>query len=147
MPKRVLFLMSDTGGGHRAAAEAIRDALFARHGEDAVQVELVDVFKQAHFPLNYMPELYPWIVNLSKAGWSMGFHLSNTRRRANVLSRSMYLSNARRLKRMVREHPADVVVSVHSVTARPSMDAFMTLKRAALHYRHHRSGLDAHVLV
>ena len=27
MPKRILFLMSDTGGGHRAAAEAIRDAI------------------------------------------------------------------------------------------------------------------------
>jgi 1,2-diacylglycerol 3-beta-galactosyltransferase len=127
--KRVLFLMSDTGGGHRAAAEAIRDALFVRYGQQAVQVELVDVFKQARFPLNYMPEFYPWLVNHSKASWGLTYNLSNTRGRAKVLSRSMYLSNANRFKRMVRQHPADVVVCVHSVIARPSMQAFMTLEK------------------
>ena len=42
--KRVLFLFSDTGGGHRAAAEAIRDALLIRYPSD-VNVELVDVFR------------------------------------------------------------------------------------------------------
>ncbi len=46
MSKRVLILMSDTGGGHRAAAEAIREALYIQHGEAAVQVELVDVFRE-----------------------------------------------------------------------------------------------------
>ena len=43
--KRVLILMSDTGGGHRAAAEAIRDALYRKPGANAVAVELVDVFR------------------------------------------------------------------------------------------------------
>jgi 1,2-diacylglycerol 3-beta-galactosyltransferase len=127
--KKVLFLMSDTGGGHRAAAEAIRDALFLKYGESAVQVELIDVFKQARFPLNYMPELYPWIVNHSKSSWGLGFNISNTRTRASVLSHSMYFSNATRLKRMVREHPADVVVCVHSVIARPSMHAYQSLEK------------------
>lgn len=127
MKKRVLFLMSDTGGGHRAAAEAIRDAMFLRYGEDAVAIELVDVFRHSSFPLNYMPEFYPWIVNHGKISYGMGFYLSNTRRRAKVLSTSMYLTNANRLRRMVLNHPADVVVCVHSVIARPSMQAFLAM--------------------
>lgn len=124
MAKRVLFLMSDTGGGHRAAAEAIRDALYLRYGQDAVQVRLVDVYREMLFPMNYFPELYPWIVNNSKSSWGMGYNLSNTNRRATVLSSSMYLTNGFRLRRMVRENPADVVVSVHSVITRPSMSAY-----------------------
>lgn len=127
--KRVLFLMSDTGGGHRAAAEAIRDALHIRYGEQAVSVELVDVFKQARFPLNYMPEFYPWIVNHSKLSWGLSYNLSNTRSRATMLSRSMYLSNAPRLKKMAQEHPADVVVCVHSVVTRPSMQTYLALEQ------------------
>jgi len=40
--KRILFLMSDTGGGHRAAAEAIRAAILANH---EAEIKLVDVFR------------------------------------------------------------------------------------------------------
>lgn len=127
MVKRVLFLMSDTGGGHRAAAEAIRDALYAQHGTESVHVDLVDVFRHSSFPLNYMPEFYPWIVNRSKGSWGAGFNFSNTRRRAKVLSEGIYLTSGHRLRRMVRHYPADVVVCVHSVITRPSMRAFLAL--------------------
>lgn len=126
--KRVLFLMSDTGGGHRAAAEAIRDALYQRYGEKQVHATLVDVFRASNFPMNYMPEFYPWIVNRSKASWGMGYNLSNTQRRADVLSQGMYLANARRLKQITHNYPADVVVSVHSIITRPSMRAYSTLE-------------------
>ncbi|MDZ4768573.1 MAG: glycosyltransferase [Chloroflexota bacterium] len=126
MTKRVLFLMSDTGGGHRAAAEAIGEALRERYGADNVAIELVDVFKTyTSFPLNHMPEFYPWLINHSKSSWGMGYKLSNTRRSARVMSRAMYVTGEKRMKRMVREHPADVVVCVHSVLTRPAFDAFL----------------------
>lgn len=127
MVKQVLFLMSDTGGGHRAAAEAIRDALYLRYGQNAVNVKLVDVYREMSFPMNYMPEFYPWIVNNSKSSWGMGYNLSNTPRRATMLSKSMYLTNGHRLRRMARANPADVVVSVLSVITRPSMTAYRSL--------------------
>jgi 1,2-diacylglycerol 3-beta-galactosyltransferase len=125
MSKRVLFLMSDTGGGHRAAAEAIAEALIQRYGAGQVAIELVDVFRDyTAFPLNHMPEFYPWLINHSKSSWGMGYKLSNTRRSARVMSRAMYITGEKRMKRMVREHPADVVVCVHSVLTRPAFDAF-----------------------
>lgn len=123
--KRVLFLFSDTGGGHRAAAEAIRDALVARHGNN-VQPEMVDVFRSySPFPFKYMPEMYPWLVNRSKTSWAMGYHLTNTRRTARLVSRGMYVSIENGLRRMLAEHPADVVVSVHSILNTPSIHALM----------------------
>ena len=123
MTKRVLFLMSDTGGGHRAAAEAISEAMCRKYGEK-VEVELVDVFKSySPFPWNFMPEFYPWLISHSKSSWGMGYKLSNTQRRAKVLSQGMYLTVEARIKQMLREHPADVVVSVHSLLTRLAMQA------------------------
>lgn len=127
MAKRILFLMSDTGGGHRAAAEAILEALHQRHGTKNISGHLLDVFKAINFPLNYMPEFYPWLVNRSKTSWGMGYNFSNTRRRAAALARGMYLSNARRFRQIAEQYPADVVVSVHSVITRPTMDAYNSL--------------------
>ena len=44
----ILFLFSDTGGGHRSAAEAIVEAIELELG-DTVTTEMVDFFKQ-HSP-------------------------------------------------------------------------------------------------
>jgi len=124
--KRVLILMSDTGGGHRAAAEAIRDALRIQHGDEA-HVEIVDVFRYySPAPFKYAPEFYPWWVNRSKTSWGMGYNLSNTRQRAKILSSGMYVTIEAGLKRMFRDHPADVVVCVHSILTRPSMQSLLS---------------------
>ena len=129
MTNRVLILMSDTGGGHRAAAEAIREALYIQHNK-AVDVELVDVFRDySPPPWKYMPEFYPWWINRSKNSWGAGYNLSNTPRRAYILSNTMYPTIERGLKRMFREHPADVVVSVHSVITQPTMRALTHFER------------------
>ena len=126
--KRVLILMSDTGGGHRAAAEAIRDALYRKPGADAVAVELVDVFRDySPAPFKYLPEIYPWWVNNSKQSWGAGYKLSNTRQRARILSTTIFHTLELGLKRLLREHPADVIVCVHSALARPTMKAMQSL--------------------
>lgn len=125
--KRILFLMSDTGGGHRAAAEAIRAALLTRYDAD---VELVDVFrKYSPVPWKYMPELYPWLVNHSKSSWGMGYKLLDTHRSAKTAARGMYLTMESHLKQMIRENPADAIVSVHSVITRPSMHAMLSQQK------------------
>lgn len=127
--KRILFLFSDTGGGHRAAAEAIRDALYLRY-ENQVRVEMIDVFRAyTPFPFKYMPEMYPWIINYSKTSWGLSYRLTNTKESARLLSRGMYVSIEKGLKRMFREHPADVVVCVHSILTNPSMSALSRAER------------------
>ena len=59
---RVGFLMSDTGGGHRAAGRAIEAALHHRY-PDAFACEYFDVFRRCGLPpLTRAPEIYPWWV-------------------------------------------------------------------------------------
>jgi 1,2-diacylglycerol 3-beta-galactosyltransferase len=129
MTKRILILFSDTGGGHRAAAEAIRDAVHIRYPQ-ATQIEMIDVFRAySPFPFKYMPEMYPWLVNSSKAGWELGYKLSNKRDRARWLSQGMYVSIEKGLLRMLREHPADLIVSVHSLLTRPVMQALLQFEQ------------------
>jgi len=56
------FLMSDTGGGHRAAGRAIEAALHHRY-PDTFECEYFDVFRKCGLPpLNRAPEIYPWWV-------------------------------------------------------------------------------------
>lgn len=120
--------MSDTGGGHRAAAEAIREALYREPGPGAVAVELVDVFRDySPAPFKYLPEIYPWWVNNNRQSWGAGYKHSNTRRRARILSTTIFHTLEPGLKRLLREHPADVIVCVHSALARPTMKAMQSL--------------------
>jgi 1,2-diacylglycerol 3-beta-galactosyltransferase len=126
--KRILFLMSDTGGGHRAAAEAIRDALFIRYGRDHVEAEMIDIFKESHFPIKYAPEIYPRWVNHGKSSYAMGFRLSDTRRRAAAISRTYYWTHARRFRKLFQSHPADVVVCVHSIVNRAVKRAYNAME-------------------
>lgn len=125
MRKKIQFLMSDTGGGHRAAAEAIRQALEERYDAD---VALIDVFKDySPFPWKYMPEFYPWLVKHSKSSWGAGYKLLDSPRTAKTAARGMYMTMETRLKQMFDENPADCYVSVHSVITRPSLSALQSL--------------------
>ncbi len=123
MAKRVLILMSDTGGGHRAVSHAVRDALYARYG-DQVEVEVVDGLKQyAPAPIKYAPEIYPvWIAH-SKRSWGIAHNLTDTRTTARTLSRAGYITIGRYFKQMLRDHPADVILCAHALLVSPSMDA------------------------
>jgi 1,2-diacylglycerol 3-beta-galactosyltransferase len=127
MPKRILFLMSDTGGGHRAAAEAIRDAILEKYGAEAITAELIDVYKKMHFPADKMPELYPWLVNKALPLWTAAYRIGDSPRRSRFLSKIAYRGNKGVLRQMALEHPADAVCCVHSVVHQPSMSAYYTL--------------------
>ncbi|HEY5156548.1 MAG TPA: galactosyldiacylglycerol synthase, partial [Anaerolineales bacterium] len=56
---RLVFLFSDTGGGHRSAAEAIIGAL--EHGyPDQFSCDMVDIFRDFAPPLlDRIPDIYP----------------------------------------------------------------------------------------
>ena len=126
MKKRVLFLFSDTGGGHRSAFQAIQDAMKIRYGE-AVDFDAVDVLREFKWPLNKQPELYPRVVNTSKLLWALMYHSFDGRRRARWARQFIYRNNKQNLRRLVAEHPADVVVCTHSVIANPTFRAFLAL--------------------
>jgi len=125
--KRVLFLFSDTGGGHRSSFQAIRDAMRIKYG-DQVEFDDVDVFRECKWPLNKQPEIYPMVVNNSKKLWGLLYHSTDGKRRSQIIRQIIYMNNKKNLQRIVREHPADVVVCTHSVIANPTFRAFLSFE-------------------
>jgi 1,2-diacylglycerol 3-beta-galactosyltransferase len=112
-PVRILLLFSDTGGGHRSAAEALIEAW---HDEfpGQVQAEMVDVFRAyTPFPFNQTPRTYPFTVRYLRPLYAATFYGSDGPRRTGALARTSYPYVRHRLRRLLREHPADVIVSVH----------------------------------
>src|SRR5579871_6504527 len=87
---RVLLLFSDTGGGHRSAAEALIEAWDAEY-PGRVAAEMVDVFRRyTPFPFNRFGPSYPWVVRHCGPAYAAAFHGSDTPRRARALMRAAY---------------------------------------------------------
>ena len=115
MSRRVLILMSDTGGGHRSAAEAIADA-FARELPGRYQVTLLDgIARTAVFPFNHTAEWYLPFTTYAEFAWRLLFYSTNNPVMARALLLLIDLLAERGLRRLLREQSPDLVVSVHPV--------------------------------
>ncbi|HEY9078264.1 MAG TPA: glycosyltransferase [Anaerolineaceae bacterium] len=114
----ILFLFSDTGGGHRSAADAIIEALNLEF-PGQFTTEMIDFFKEyMPPPMNRFPEMYPPLSRMPRV-WGLGYHLSNGNRRARLIFQMVYPYVHRGLSRLVQEHPANLIVSVHQLVNVP----------------------------
>jgi len=108
----ILFLFSDTGGGHRSAAEAVIEALGLEF-PDAFTAEMVDFFKEyAPIPFNKMPDLYPQMVKAPHL-WKAGFYATDGRARARVITGAFWPYARRAARKLLAAHPSDVIVTTH----------------------------------
>lgn len=116
--RKILFLFSDTGGGHRSATEAIIEAL-ALEFPGRYKTRMIDFFKE-YFPppLNYAPDVYPPISRLPEV-WGFYYHLSDGRRRTRAVNEVFYPYIRQATRRMVQENPSDLIVSVHPLANTP----------------------------
>ncbi|HUF38525.1 MAG TPA: glycosyltransferase [Anaerolineales bacterium] len=119
---RFLFLFSDTGGGHRSTAEAVRDAVESIPGFEA-EVVLVDFLSDyAPPPFNRLPMTYPDLVKRPR-GWAFFYRLSNGPGRVRSIGRLTWPYVRRAAGRIVLNHPADVFVSFHPIANDPFVRA------------------------
>ncbi len=108
----ILVLFSDTGGGHRSASEAIIEALSLEFG-DSVTTEMIDFFKEyAPIPFNKMPEIYPQLVKAPQL-WGASFYATDGRARARMLTTAFRPYGTLAAKKLLRNHPSDVIVTTH----------------------------------
>jgi len=120
--RRVVFFFSDTGGGHRSAAEAIIEAMESEFG-DLFEAEMVDFFKGfGPGPMRSMPRLYPEMVK-AKRLWQASFYATNGRRQARVLTASLWPLMKQTMEKLVAQHPADLYVSVHPLATTTALKA------------------------
>ena len=110
----ITFLFSDTGGGHRAASEAIIESLHNEFG-DAVETEMVDFLKDyAPPPFNLLPEIYPDLVRAPEL-WGAMFDISDGRPQARIIHSTFWPYVRRATNRLLRDHHSDMLVCVHPV--------------------------------
>ncbi len=130
-PRTVLFLISDTGAGHRSAANAIRAAMNlvearmasngapprARQGQrhdPNWRAVIVDGFAEcANFPLRKGVFLYGPAIKHSPRLYSQIFHLTNTVNRFNAAYRISQPFLRQGLTQLLQRYRPDVIVSVH----------------------------------
>jgi 1,2-diacylglycerol 3-beta-galactosyltransferase len=115
----VLFLFSDTGAGHRRAAEAIIEALATAHPW-RYRAVLCDPLTgpSAARPLRWLARLYGPAVRLAPWAWGAAYYASNSRLAMNVLWRTVFAPAAGAVRAAVAANAPDVIVSCHPLTSR-----------------------------
>lgn len=114
IPKKphIVFYFSDTGGGHRSAAEAIIEAVHFEY-KHKITTEMVDFFKDyAPPPFNRVGAMYPYMVKAPNL-WGASFHATDGRAQARVITTTLWPLARPAAKALVRSHPADLIVTVH----------------------------------
>jgi len=109
----IVFYFSDTGGGHRSAAEAIIEALQLEF-KNKLTTEMIDFFKDyAPRPFNRVGDMYPYMVKAPQL-WSASFRATDGRAQARAITTSMWPVARQAARALVRSHPADLIVTVHA---------------------------------
>jgi 1,2-diacylglycerol 3-beta-galactosyltransferase len=126
--RRILIFFSDTGGGHRAAANALRDA-FHHAYPDQFEITFVDGFKEcAPFPFNHIPATYYPLTAYTPWLWGALFHSSNSRASVPISARFDDMILRRGCARAIRKNDPDLVISVHPLINRAACNAFKAYK-------------------
>lgn len=119
----IVFYFSDTGGGHRSAAEAIIEALHIKY-KNSFTAEMVDFFKEyAPPPFRRMSDIYPEIVKAPRL-WQASFYATNGRPQARMITASLWPVARTAARKLVRNHPADLIVTVHPIANTFALKAF-----------------------
>ncbi|CAN7015439.1 unnamed protein product [Brassica rapa subsp. trilocularis] len=111
-PKKVLILMSDTGGGHRASAEAIKAAFNQEFG-DEYQVFITDLWTDhTPWPFNQLPRSYNFLVKHGTL-WKMTYYGTAPRviHQSNFAATSTFI--AREIAQGLMKYQPDIIISVH----------------------------------
>lgn len=118
-PVRLVFLFADVGGGHRAPAEAVREALRRTLGDQA-QVELVDALADyAPFPYNRGRQTYTQTARFARPLLWLFFHGLDGPTRIRIGASVMWRPMRRAMREMLADHPADLFVSFHPTYSYP----------------------------
>src|ERR1700680_3763327 len=112
--RSILFLFSDTGGGHRTAAESIAAALQRVERTEPIRTEMVDAFAACGlFPLREGIKSYGALLNVQPSPYPALFHLSNGRTRARIMTELGKPFIRGNFRQLIERLDPSLVVSVH----------------------------------
>ncbi len=120
---RILVLMSETGGGHRASAEALQAAFAERYGP-AFQVQIVDPWSHhTPWPIHHLPRIYGPMVQHTPWLWKALWVLGERNWIARPVLALMGLLTQRSLLRLYQAQAPDLVICVHPLVQHPALRA------------------------
>lgn len=112
MKKKILYLFSDTGGGHRSAATAIIRA--AEHLQrDRYHQEMIDVFATCSGFLNIFAKLYGPVIKYYPKMWGQLYYWLDDEKKLERLEKMGRPFILKELTDLIQDKMPDVVVSVH----------------------------------
>jgi 1,2-diacylglycerol 3-beta-galactosyltransferase len=116
---RVALLMSDTGGGHRAAARAVETALDLRY-PGVFTCSYVDVLREYGLPPSRRAsEIYSWWIRNDERSYGLYFRVSDRAFRIPFLrSQLPGLLVRRRTQQLVERYRPDICVMLHAMFPR-----------------------------
>ncbi len=124
VPVPLLFLIADTGGGHRSAARAVSHALELAYPGQYAPV-LCDPLggPDAFAPLRWVTRLYGPSIRLTPWIWGVIYHGFETGPAMNWLRRTVFPLVARPVAGAVAEHQPAAIVSFHPLTGAAAVRA------------------------
>jgi 1,2-diacylglycerol 3-beta-galactosyltransferase len=155
--RTILFLIADTGAGHRSAANAIRNAMsiiaqkeqeewYACQQNSAgvagsqeapeplspqpptYRIEIVDVFKEySQFPLREAVKLYGPTIRYNPKLFGRVFHMSNRTQRVRAVEHVAGPLVHNGLLRLISSVQPDVIVSIHPMLNHVTIHALQDL--------------------
>jgi len=131
MTKRALFLISDTGGGHRSASNAITAALDEIESPVSFEHRIEDVAAHCAFPLTQLGLGYSMALRYAPPVYGALYYATNGRRRYRALVRFCEPLYRERLRDLFLNYRPDVIVSVHPLLNHAALRA-----RADAHMEH-----------
>jgi UDP-N-acetylglucosamine:LPS N-acetylglucosamine transferase len=131
MTKRALFLISDTGGGHRSAANAITAALDEIASPYPFEYRVEDVAAHCAFPLTQLGLGYSMALRYAPPVYGALYYATNGRRRYKALIRFCEPLYRERLRDLFISYQPDVIISVHPLLNHAALRA-----RADAHMQH-----------
>ncbi len=123
-PIRLLFLVSDTGGGHRSAANAVRQALdhaYPGRFEPVISDPLLG--PGAPLRLRWLMRLYGPAIRLTPWLWGVLWRSYNSARVLSWARRTVLRPAYRSVAAAVAAHQPAVIVSFHALTSEPAVRA------------------------
>ena len=113
--------MSDTGGGHRASAQALK-AGYEELYPDRFQIAIVNVITDyLPFPLNQIPKTYPFLSNDATWAWKFLYGSQEPLSFGNGLMVTGSWLAQTGVRRLFEEMRPDLIVSVHPLFQLVSM--------------------------
>jgi 1,2-diacylglycerol 3-beta-galactosyltransferase len=113
--KKILILMSKTGGGHYASASALETAFRQRYGAQ-FHVDIVDLWMDhTPWPLNQVPRTYRYMVDGVPWLWELIYRAGENPLVSRPMLEAAWGWTRRPVRQAIEKHDPDLILSVHAL--------------------------------